>query len=69
MAKEIEFINDKLKFIQKEMAAKFKHQNVSFALQDRMRNQINEIMGQINKYINGIDSSQFDRDCIDHCHL
>lgn len=51
------------------MAAKFKNQNVSFALSDEMREQINQIMGSLNKYIYGLDSSQFSRDAIDHCHM
>jgi hypothetical protein len=51
------------------MAAKFKHQNVSFALSDEMREQINQIMGQLNKYIYGLDSSHFSRDAVDHCHM
>ena len=37
VAKEIEFINDRLKSIQKEMAAKFKQGNIGFALSDSMR--------------------------------
>jgi hypothetical protein len=41
VAKEIEFINDRLKFMQKEMAAKFKVQNVAFSLSDQMREQVN----------------------------
>lgn len=45
VAKEIEFINDRLKSIQKEMAAKFKQGNVGIALSDSMRMQVNSLMG------------------------
>jgi len=69
VAKEVEMINDRLKFLQKEMAAKFKHGNVAFAQSDQTRHFVNSLMGQLNKYLYGIDSSQYSQDSITHCFL
>lgn len=69
IAKEIEFINDRLKFTLKEMSAKFQSGNVAFVMSYQFRAQINQLMGQLNKYVYGLDSSQLSRNKIDHCHL
>ena len=48
--KETEFISDRLKFILKEMAAKFRQGYVGFASSTEMRREVNNLMGLINEF-------------------
>ena len=62
-------MNERLKFILKEMAAKFRQGYVGFANSREMKAEINKIMGLINAFTHNVNSRSYKLTQIDHNNL